>query len=169
MEKLVRRAQKGNDEAFLQLFQQYEAHIYRLAYVYVNNENDALDIVQETAYSAFKSIRSLKEPTYFKTWLLKITINRALDLLRKRQVTVSFESIEVEESYEEQLLLELSLHDLIARLDEAEKTVVLFKYYEDMTFQEIAKLLDIPLGSVKTTLYRALKKLRAWKEEHVDG
>lgn len=169
MDKLVRRAQKGHDAAFLTLFQQYEAYIYRMAYVYVQNENDALDIVQETAYRAFKSIRSLKEPAYFKTWLLKITINSALDLLRKRQVTVAFEDAEIEESYKDQLLLEISLRDLMARLDEAEKTVVLLKYYEDMTFQEIAKLLDIPLGSVKTTLYRALKKLRKWEGNDLHG
>ena len=70
MDKLVRRAQKGHDAAFLTLFQQYEAYIYRMAYVYVQNENDALDIVQETAYRAFKSIR-LKDGTAMTFKLLK--------------------------------------------------------------------------------------------------
>ena len=72
--RLVKKAQKGDDRAFIKLFQRYEADIYRMAYVYVKNESDALDVVQEVAYRAFKKIETLKDPDYFKTWLIKITI-----------------------------------------------------------------------------------------------
>lgn len=81
LEKLVRRAQNGEEEAFLQLFQRYETRIYRIAYVCTGNEHDALDVVQEAAYRACKSIRSLTEPSYFKRWLLKIVLTSTLDLL----------------------------------------------------------------------------------------
>lgn len=171
MEKLVKKARRGNDEAFLILFQQYEAQIYRMAYMYVKDENDALDIVQETAYRSFKGIRSLKEPQYFKTWLLRIAIHSALDFLRKKEKVTGFEPIEadyIEGNFEDELLLKINLQDLINRLNEGEKTIVLLKYEEDLTFQEIANLLNMPLGSVKTILYQALKKLRQWKGDDLN-
>ena len=77
--RLVKKAQKGNDKAFLKLFQKYEEDIYRMAYVYVKNENDALDVVQEVAYRSFKKIDTLKNPEYLKTWLIKIAINCSLN------------------------------------------------------------------------------------------
>lgn len=77
----MKKAQKGNDEAFLTLFQQYEVEIYRVAYVYVKNKEDALDVVQEVAYQSFKKIDTLNNPEYFKTWLMKITMNCAINLI----------------------------------------------------------------------------------------
>lgn len=82
---LIKKAQKGNDKAFCTLFQQYEQDLYRIAYVYVKNQNDALDVVQETAYRSYKSIKTLKEPTNFKTWLVRIAISCSIDLLRKQK------------------------------------------------------------------------------------
>ncbi|MEW8987886.1 MAG: sigma factor, partial [Bacillus sp. (in: firmicutes)] len=64
MLSLIKKAQRGNDKAFLELFQQYEQDLYRMAYIYVKNQSDAMDVVQETAYKSFKSINELKEPKY---------------------------------------------------------------------------------------------------------
>lgn len=85
MQNLVKKAQKGDDGAFYALFHQYEQDIYRMAFVYVKNQNDALDVVQETAYRSFKSIKTLKDPSLFKTWLIRIAVNCSLDVLRKRK------------------------------------------------------------------------------------
>lgn len=82
---MIEKARKGNDNAFLKLFQEYESVIYRTAFMYVKNQNDALDVVQETAYRSFKSIKNLNESKYFKTWLIKIAISCALDMLRKQK------------------------------------------------------------------------------------
>lgn len=84
----MKKAQKGNDKAFIKLFQQYEKDIYRMAYVYVNNKDDALDIVQEVAYQSFKKINTLKNPEFFKTWLMKITMNCAINLAKKNKKVV---------------------------------------------------------------------------------
>lgn len=160
---LVRKAQKGNDHAFLTLFQQYEEDIYRIAFIYVKNQNDALDIVQETAYRSFKTIKKLKEPKYFKTWLIRIAINCSIDLLHKQRKTVQMIHI-VEENIaaegNENIDLEITLHDLMEYLNEAEKSVVILRFYEDLTFKEISETLNIPLGTAKSILYRALEKLR---------
>ncbi|HIX42402.1 MAG TPA: sigma-70 family RNA polymerase sigma factor [Candidatus Kurthia intestinigallinarum] len=157
---LVKQAQKGNDQAFLQLFQQYEQEIYKMAFIYVKNESDALDVVQETAYAAFKNIKKLREPQYVKTWLIKIAIRCAIDILRKQQKTVPLELDYSTEEVEEQLDLQISLQDVMLCLNEHEKSIILLRFYEDMTIKEVAAALDIPLGSAKTILYRTLQKLR---------
>lgn len=157
------KAQKGDDLAFLKLFQTFEEDIYRMAFLYVKNNEDALDIVQETAYRSFKSIGKLKEPKYFKTWLLKITINCALDHIRKEKKVIhlfpNYEGI-ISNSEVEDLTLTISLRDLIELLNEDEKSIILLKFYHDHTLKEVAGILDLPLGTVKTILYRALNKLR---------
>lgn len=163
IEKLVRKAQKGNDKAYLKLFQHYEETIYRTAYVYVKNQDDALDIVQETAYQSFKSIEKLKEPAYFKTWLIRITINCSINLLRQKKKVIAFkpELIEqIDSSNDDDILLSITLQDLLNKLEDNEKTVIMLKYYFDYTLQTIAEMMEMPLGTAKTTLYRALKKLR---------
>ncbi|RPF52052.1 sigma-70 family RNA polymerase sigma factor [Aquisalibacillus elongatus] len=161
--KLVKKAQKGDEQAYIQLFQQFEADIYRTAFVYVNNQEDALDVVQEVAYRSFKKIKSLKQPKYFKTWLIRITIRCAVDLLNKRkkvvQLNTSYEEL-IEDEQDLDLSLALSLEDIINQLAPNEKSVVLLKYYYDYTFQEISDVLEIPLGSAKSLLYRAIRKLR---------
>ncbi|MEK4426456.1 sigma-70 family RNA polymerase sigma factor [Solibacillus sp. FSL K6-1523] len=162
LESLVKKAQKGNDKAYLMLFQQYEADIYRMAYVYVKNKEDALDLVQEVAYQSFKKIRTLEKPEYFKTWLMKITINCALNLINKNKkiipINANFEVLTGAE--DKDIALTLSLHKLIDTLKEDEKSVILLKYYDDRTLREISEILDIPLGTAKSVLYRALDKLR---------
>ncbi|WP_082339625.1 MULTISPECIES: sigma-70 family RNA polymerase sigma factor [Lysinibacillus] len=158
----MKKAQKGHDEAFLSLFQQYEVDIYRMAYVYVKNKEDALDVVQEVAYQSFKKIDTLKKPEYFKTWLMKITMNCAINLIKKNRkvVLIRSEYEEFIETEEEDIPLTLSLQDLIDGLEMEEKSVVLLRFYQNYTFKEIAELLDMPLGTAKSVLYRALKKLR---------
>ena len=163
MLKLIKKAQKGNDKAFLTLFQQYEQDIYRTAFVYVKNQSDALDVVQETAYRSFKSIKDLKEPKYFKTWLIRIAISCAIDLLRKQKNVVQMKPDYVEfisDDVNEDIDLEMTVRDLIERLNEDEKSVIILRFYEGLTIKEISEELDIPLGTAKTILYRALDKLR---------
>lgn len=166
--RLVKKAQKGNEKAFLKLFQQYEEEIYRMAFVYVRNKEDALDVVQEVAYQSFKNISSLKKAEYFKTWLMKITINCSINLIRKNEKVVPLkpEFEEIIATYNEDFLSNLSLSDLMTDLKEDEKSVVVLKFYYNYTFKEIAEILEIPLGTTKSILYRALAKL---KKEYSKG
>jgi RNA polymerase sigma-70 factor, ECF subfamily len=161
--KLIKKAQKGNDKAFLELFQQYEQDIYRMAFIYVKNQNDALDVVQETACKSFKSIKHLKEPKYFKTWLMRIAISCSLDILNKRKKVVpmkpDFEQY-TSGYINEDLTSEITLKGLIDDLREEEKSVVLLRFYQGMTLKEVSETLNLPLGTAKTILYRALTKLR---------
>jgi RNA polymerase sigma-70 factor, ECF subfamily len=160
--ELIHKAQNGDDEAFLELFQKYEQDLYRMAFVYVKNQDDALDVLQETAYKAFKNIETLREPRYLKTWLIKIAISCATDLIRKRKNVVYLNQSEMELTSKDSsdVTMTITMKQILETLDEHEKSIVFLKYYSDLTFKEIAELKDLPLGSVKTTLYRALEKLR---------
>lgn len=143
-----------------------------MAYVFVKNKEDALDVVQDVAYQSFKKIATLKKPEYFKTWLMKITMNCATNMIRKNKKVVllkpeyqEFICAEVED-----IPLSISLQDLIAKLDEEEKSIVLLRYIHDYTFNEISGMLGIPLGTAKSILYRSLHKLRKqFKEEDICG
>jgi RNA polymerase sigma-70 factor (ECF subfamily) len=161
--ELVKRAQQGDGTAYLELFQQYEEDIYRTAYVYLGNQEDALDVVQETAYRSYKFIAKVKEPQHFKTWLIKIAISCSIDLLRKRKKEVQWKS-EYYDSItaidEGDIPLALSLKDLIELLDIEEKHVIILRFYYDFTIREATEIMNIPLGTGKTLLYRALRKLR---------
>ncbi|WP_326569832.1 sigma-70 family RNA polymerase sigma factor [Bacillus niameyensis] len=159
---MVRKAQKGDEKAYLILFQQHEVDIYRMAYIYVKNQQDALDIVQETAYKSFSQIQTLKNPDYFKTWLIRIAINTALSYLRreKKVVHLNPEYAEMFPSNDKDVSLQITLRDLVEGLKESEKSVVLLRFYADYTIEEISNILDMPLGTVKTNLYRSLDKLR---------
>ncbi|WP_308637206.1 sigma-70 family RNA polymerase sigma factor [Paenibacillus silvisoli] len=167
--ELVKKARQGDEQAYTELFRQHEADIYRTAYVYLGSQEDALDVVQETAYRSFKAIRSLKEPRYFKTWLLQIAIKYAIDLLRRRKreaqwnpdyldrITVAGEG--------EDVPLAISLQDMIETLSPEEKHVIVLRFYYDFTIREAAETMRVPLGTAKTLLYRALTKLRQRVEE----
>lgn len=159
---LVKAAQKGDDKAFLEIFEKYEIDIYRTAYVFLKNKEDALDVVQETAYRSFKNISTLNSPQYFKTWLVKIAMSCATDLLRKQKKVVQLKPDYTEwiGTDDEDISLTLTLKDLLESLTEEEKHIVLLKYYYDHTFIEISEILEVPLGTVKSNLYRALDKLR---------
>ncbi|MFC5530800.1 sigma-70 family RNA polymerase sigma factor [Cohnella yongneupensis] len=167
----VKRAQQGDETAFLALFQQYEEDLYRVAYVYLGNQEDALDVVQETAYRSYKAINRLKEPQYFKTWLIKIAIRCSMDVFRKRKQEVRWkpeynEAITVGD--EGDFKLSLTLNEMIEALDIAEKQVIILRFYYDFTIRETAEIMDIPLGTGKTLLYRALRKLRERAGEGVE-
>lgn len=172
--RLIKRAQKGDREAFLKIFQPYEGEIYRIAFIYLKNKDDALDVVQETAYRAFKSIISLREPKYFKTWLISIAIRCALDIIRSQKKITLIENYDVVESQvskqdiDDNIPNSVTIKDLIEKLSLDEKNVIILRFYNSCTIQEVADILNIPLGTAKTILYRALKKLqKEWKGDGV--
>ncbi|MFC3798995.1 sigma-70 family RNA polymerase sigma factor [Cohnella sp. GCM10012308] len=161
--ELLKRAQKGDSEAYAELFGQYEGDLYRAAFVYLGNPEDALDAVQETACRSYKALGRLKEPQFFKTWLMKIAIRCATDIYRRRNKVSPWDP-----AYEEKLVgadendipLALSLQALLEALDATEKQVVVLRYYYDLTIREVSEVLELPLGTAKTILYRALARLK---------
>jgi len=158
----VKLAQKGDDNAFYELISERKGQLYKTAFAYVKNKEEALDIVSDTVYKAYISIKKLKEPSFFNTWLTRILINTSLDCINKNSRVVSFEEnispdIGIISKDDEQII---DLKVAVDKLQGEYKTIVILKYFEDMTLMEIANILQHPLGTVKTKLHRALGELR---------
>lgn len=139
------------------LLENYETY-YRLAYSYVRNEQDALDAVQESAYRAIKQCRQVKQPEFLSTWVCRIVINAALDLLRRQKREEP--SPHMPDARWEDAQRDFDLHSLLMSLDEKSRTVLILRYFEDKKLEEIAAVTGDNLSTVKARLYRALKKLR---------
>ena len=142
--------------------------LYRLAYSYVHNENDALDIVQESAYKAIKNSQSLKNPQYVGTWLYRIVINESISFLRKHKQQM-VELYEADGETEDQYT-DFDLRQALNSLDPLDKTEVVLRFFEGMQLNQIAEAMDENLNTVKSRLYRSLKKLKlSLAKEGVDS
>ncbi|MBP3040189.1 sigma-70 family RNA polymerase sigma factor [Bacillaceae bacterium Marseille-Q3522] len=163
----VRKAIKGNKKSFAKIIHEEKKRLYRIAYLYVKNENDAVEIVQETTYKAFLSIEKVKSPEQISAWLKRITINSAIDFIRRQKKVTSIASEYIEEIPDKARGLDekIDLFQLLDQLDERQKTVIILKYYEDLSNREIADIIGCPEGTVKSSLHRALKCLRSKMEE----
>lgn len=155
---LVRRAIKQDEAAFEQLILLHSEQLYRTAYVYVKNEQDALDVVQETVYKAFISIRQVKEPKYFVTWLTKILIRNCYRVLNQQTAAADLvEQVPVKESSREE---HLDLIDALSHLRKEYRDVLVLFYFHDVPMKEIASFIGITLNTVKTHLKRGREELK---------
>ncbi|EEQ60159.1 RNA polymerase sigma factor SigV [Clostridiales bacterium 1_7_47FAA] len=135
----------------------YERY-YRLAYSYMRNEDDALDVVQESAYRAIRDCRKVRNKDYLSTWIYRIVVNTALDMLRRKKketTTEELPEIPVEDQYRD-----LELRTVLNQLDDKSRTIILLRYFEDLKLEDIADIVGDNLNTVKARLYRSLKKLR---------
>lgn len=160
-EELVLAAQRGDNEAFYKLMSLYSKSLYKIAYSYLESEQDALEAIQETTCRAYIKLKKVKEPRYFKTWATRILINYCIDELKrsKKHTELSIEMpIEDNSSNAESLDLKLALN----KLDSRYKEVIVLKYFQDMTTEDIALVLERPEGTIKTWLHRGLGSLRSY-------
>lgn len=164
--KLVKKAMKGNTKAYGQLIEQKKELLYRTAYLHVKNEQVALDLVSETIIKGYESIHTLREPAYFKTWLIRILLNNVKDYFKKVKDEVSYEFLE-EFPDEKRTCVEekLDLKNAIDTLPKKYQSVIILKYYEDMKISEIAEVLDIPEGTVKAYLHHGKEALKTCLKE----
>ncbi|MGN8800882.1 sigma-70 family RNA polymerase sigma factor [Candidatus Merdisoma sp. HCP28S3_D10] len=140
-----------------QILDNYEA-MYRLAYSYVRNEEDALDIVQESVYKAIKNAGKVQQEAYIRTWLWRIVMNTAVDLIRSRKNETGLE--EAGETGKEDTYQDFDTLEALNILEPREKAVIVLRFFEDQKLEDIARMLQENTNTVKTILYRSLKKLR---------
>lgn len=154
------KAIAGDEASFTALIDSMQERIYRIAYSYVRNKDDALEIVQETVFKAYISINKLQQPQYFRTWLTKIAVNCALDFIRKSKKIVYVDK-EPEGSYVSKPIEDsIDLQEALGELDEKSRMILVMRYFEDLPIKEIAWALDMPVSSIKTVIYRGLEKLK---------
>lgn len=152
------------EETILKKYNSY----YRLACSYVHKESDAEDIVQNAAYHALRASGNLRNPEYVETWLYRILMNEIFKHLKRPENFSYDELIEkggsegkgVEDSYED-----VDLMRVLDNLPEKDKLVVELRYFEDRKLEDIALILEENVNTVKSRLYRSLKKMRIMLEE----
>lgn len=157
---LVAQAKEGDTFAFEELLKLYGDQLYRTAFLYVGNREDALDIVQETSFKAFLAIKTLKQDRYFSSWITRILINSANEYLKKHKKDLPFEDVEKMIQVKDELSIEEI--DLIREINQLKKkyrdAVILF-YFRDLPIREIARIMSVPENTVKTYLHRGKKQL----------
>ncbi len=159
------------EERFLRLLEAEKDRFYRIAYSYMKNQHDALDVIQASVEKAYGKLDQVREPDYLRTWFTRVVINTAKDDLRKRKRMVLVEEDKEMDRHQPvvnlQLEEKLDLKKAFEILNENERIILTLRYFEDRKFQEIESILEKPASTIKSTLYRALKKLRINLEEGV--
>ena len=156
------------------LIEDYGQDVLKIAYLYVKDQQLAEDIFQEVFYKVMKNYHKFEHLSSEKTWLIRITINTCKDLLRTswlRRVT-TFGTLEEQNQtqYEQPFDMTQSesnneLYEMIMKLPQRYKEVILLFYYEDFSYDEMAKILNIPKGTVQSRLARGREKLKKMMEE----
>ena len=152
------------------LQQQVEAQIlasypslFRLAYTYMRNADDAMDVVQESVCKAISRYDGIRNEQAIRSWLCRIVVNTAMDQLRRRKREITVE--QMPESGYEDTYSNPDLQRLLNGLNDRERTIVVLRFFEDMRLQDIAEITGENPNTVKTTLYRCLKKMRIQMEK----
>lgn len=170
---LIQRAQKGDQDAFAALVNEHQGYVYNLALRVLKDENEALDLAQETFVRAWTALPNFRGQSQFRTWLYRIATNLCynrlpglrrsladlgddvmMDLPESPHATTNpvreFETNEAK----------VHLHKTIDELDSNYKLLITLRYQNELSYEEIASTLNLPLGTVKTGLFRAKEKLR---------
>ncbi|MCH5303288.1 MAG: RNA polymerase sigma factor [Ruminococcus sp.] len=176
-QSLVFAAKNGNEKCFEELYKLYYNKIYALALITMKNEADAEDVLQLTFINAWKYISQIEDVSAFNTWIQRITQNQCYSQLRKKKISVSIEDdentevLELEsdfilpEAYADNADLSARLMKVIYNLSEVQRQTILLFYYEQLSVEEIAEVMNCSEGTVKSRLYLARKGIKTEIEE----
>ena len=170
---LIQSAQKGDQDAFATLVDEHQRYVYHLAFRVLKDENEALDLTQETFIRAWTALPNFRGQSRFRTWLYRIATNLCYNRLPnlRRSLTelgddvlpdlpdgdaMSSTPMREVESNETRTFLQHAIDNL----DVHYKILITMRYHDELSYEEIASLLNLPLGTVKTGLFRAKEKLR---------
>ncbi|MDE6389521.1 MAG: RNA polymerase sigma factor [Lachnospiraceae bacterium] len=162
MDILVKKAQRGDAEAFIALIEECKMTLRRVAFGYLSNDEDVADAIQDTILAAYEHIDTLKRGEHFKTWLVRILINNCTKVWRQRKRNVSLESeqefghtgnIDAERS-------DVEFRQMLMSLPEDSRAIFQLYYGEQFTTREIASILDMNENTIKSKLHRGKEQLR---------
>lgn len=169
--ELVEKVAKGDFQAFEELFNKYKSSAMRTAYLICGNKTTSEDIVQETFVQCYLNINNLKNPDYFKTWFFKILTRMAWKLSKSDSKNIPIDEIfskaELNQNHEKDSMTKCLesetvqiVRNTVNNLDEKYRTVVVLYYFNGFSVKEIANMLDIFEGTVKSRLFKARRILK---------
>jgi RNA polymerase sigma-70 factor (ECF subfamily) len=172
---LIGESLRGNHAAFGELVRRYQDRLYNTVYRLVDNAEDAQDVVQDAFLNAYQSLGSFKGDSRFFTWLYRIAINSAITLKRKQRVGLSIDAgrngdggVEPLDPSEysrpghalEQVEEEQRIQNALNRLSPEHRAVLILKDIEDQKYEQMAEILQVPIGTIRSRLHRARAELR---------
>lgn len=166
--QLIHRAQAGDRQAFAALFEQYKNLVYKTAYLMLDDSGEAEDALQEVFILVHRSLSTFdSRKGAFTTWLYRITTNYCLNHRRKRNHSVLplDDAMSANDFPVAQMAERDSVWQAIKKLSDKQRAVIILRYFSELSYADIANILDIPLGTVKSRLDMALKSLRKILDE----
>ena len=168
---LIQKAQKGNHDAFAALVDEHQRYVYNLALRVVKDENEALDLTQETFVRAWTALPNFKGQSQFRTWLYRIVTNLCYNRLPNLRRSLNDLGNDVMEDIPEAKFnapadefesneTRKHLYQALEDLDENYRLLITLRYQSELSYDEIASTLNLPLGTVKTGIFRAKEQLR---------
>ena len=163
---LIVKSINSDYDSFANLMKLHNRHLYQMAYIHTRDKDMALDIIQETTIVAFKNIKSLKEPLAFKKWITRILVNITISELKKRKKVIHIDNYDVINN--DDIFInnksinideKLDLYNAVDLLKNNYKTIIIMKYFNDLTIKEIGYTLNLSENTVKTNLKRAKEAL----------
>ncbi|MDE7318876.1 MAG: sigma-70 family RNA polymerase sigma factor [Lachnospiraceae bacterium] len=161
MELLVKKAQQGDAEAFISLIEENKQSMYKVARGILKHDEDIADAISETVLDCYEKICTLKQRSYFKTWMIRILINNCKDMIRKRKDSISIDA--VPESEYQGAETRGSLHgfrELVAPLKETDQSIFTLYYVYGLKIREIAACMEMKENTVTSRLKRGRETLR---------
>lgn len=162
IEVLVEKSKAGDISAFMELLKQKQDLFYRIAITYTKNSYDAEDCISDAAIKGFEKIKQLHTPSKFFAWFTSILINICRKSYKLKNTSCCEEEIKElidgfsYSSVEDRIIIE----NLLSKLKEDDREIIVLRYLKDYSLKEIAYIMDIPINTVKTKIYRSLNILR---------
>lgn len=151
---------KGLEDAFMMFVRAQQNSLYLLAYSYTKNEQDALDIVQDSIQKGWLALERLTKQEQMKSWFYTILVRTAIDFLRKQKRVELIGDEALQQLPEQDTYDNLDLQQALYHLPVQLREVVILRYFEDLKLEDVAHILAIPLSTAKSRLYKALKLLK---------
>ena len=156
--ELVKKAKNGDEAAFIRLMELQSDCMYKMAKTILKNEEDVADAMAETVLTCWEKISTLKKDRYVKTWMIRILLNKCYDLLRRKELLLTEDTVSETGAREEGYGM-AEWEQVLQSLDEKYRLVMLLYYVDGFKIREISEILDIPAATVKTRLVRGRKQL----------
>ncbi len=161
---LVLRAQSGDSGAMTQLVEQWQPRLWTLARLLSDDDEEAWDVTQETWLAVVRDLHRMNDPTRFRPWVLRILRNKAADKVRRRQRGRSIALDRAAEPAVEVSTDAADVRSLMSALPEQDRELLARHYFEGVEYPELAAMLDVPVGTLKSRLHAARQRLRKLME-----
>ena len=158
MDMLIQKAKRRDKEAFAKLMKDNEKSMYKVAKAILKNDDDVADAMQETILKCWEKIATLKKNEYFKTWMIRILINKCNAMYRQNKRFISENNCPERQIFEEGFA-NVEWKSLLRYLEEKYRTVIILYYVEGFKVREIAEILDISESTVKARMVTARQKI----------